>query len=151
MYEYKEGEILYIKYMKFADDNSVDYRVNGRPYLVYRVEEDKIYLFKVGSHMFEPKYFFSKVNIIRKDKKVTRESYVDMRYYFVVDPELLSVEIDSMFNELRPHYKKSKHSSKISDKELEEIRNQVNILENMKEIKYAKLDNKFAYSKKLKS
>ena len=143
MFEYKEGDVIYLKYMRFADSNTIDYRVNGRPYLVFRIVGDKLLLLKIGSKSFEPQYLFSKVNVITKKDK--RESYVDMRYYFLVDKDKISLIIDSMFDEKNPHAKKPLHSSKISDIEFKEIKNQIKVLECLNEIKLADFNNKRIY------
>lgn len=149
MYDYNEGDIIYLKYMRFADSNKIDYRVNGRPYLVFRIIEDKLLLLKIGSKCFEPQYLFSKVNVISKNKE-KRESYVDMRYFFLVDKNKISIAIGSMFDEKNPHLKKSLHGSKISDKEFREIKNQVKVLESLKEIKFADFDKRKKIKKALR-
>lgn len=138
MYEYKEGDVIYLKYMKFADSNKIDYRVNGRPYLVFRRVGEKLLLLKIGSRKFGPDYLFSKVNVVNKNDK--RECYVDMRYYFLVDEKQVIRNFDSVFNDSNQYIKKSLHGSKISKGEFKEVQNQVKILEQIKEIKLANMN-----------
>ena len=53
-----EGSIVYLRFMKFPDSNTLDYRLNGRPYLVYKIIGDKAYLFSMTSNGYNCKEYY---------------------------------------------------------------------------------------------
>lgn len=57
----KEGNIVYLQFMHFPDTNTIDYRLKGRPYLVYKILEDKVYLFEMRTGKHAVSEFFYKI------------------------------------------------------------------------------------------
>ncbi len=133
MYGYHKSDVVYIKFMKFANSNLIDYRIKGRPYLIYKIEDEKFYLLKLGSSKILPEYFSYNVNLVVKGKKIKRKSYVDMRYIMVVDADKLIASIDAYNDE--PFCRRNKHSSRISKEDYNIISNQIKILDKIRKIR----------------
>lgn len=128
--EFREGGIVFIKHMRFPDDNSIDYRMNGRPYLIYKVENNTVYLFKIGRSRVE-EFSYYPIKVSNKGKEV--ECFVDLRYMILIDEEELENKMQA-FHDDKPSYRNSKKIKYLSKKDFEKIKEKVEIISSMKEL-----------------
>ncbi len=124
---FRSREIVFLKHVRFPDDNSIDVRMNGRPFLVYKVDKGNVYLLKVSSSNFMPDYCYHPLILSPKRNKKKKVSYVDLRYLIKFDEEELDKKIISEFD-----YKfRNKPSSK---RELISVKDYNLIKEKMEEL-----------------
>ncbi len=127
------GCIVFLKHGFFPDSNTIDYRLNGRPYLVYEVDGENVKLLKISSsdYMGEPFYY----PISRKNSKnKTVESYIDLRFLIEINMTKLIMEYNAVLSTL---FKKRipKKMQSLTDKDFEnvkELRKNMEIVEEFK-------------------
>lgn len=117
--EIKEGTIVYLRHGFFPDSDTIDYRLNGRPYLVYSIEGDDVLLLKLStSNYFGEPFYYLLDRVDGRGNEVT--SYLDLRYLLVISKERLISEmnmvLDSKFKKRFP-----KRLQKISEEAFEKI------------------------------
>ena len=115
--DFYEREIIYLKFMRFPDDNSIDYRMNGRPYLVFSINENEVCLLKISRSVGNP-YFYYPIEIKHRGKK--NKCYIDLRYIIRIDKEELISKVNSVSSENKA-YKNSSKKKFISNKDYEEV------------------------------
>lgn len=128
--DFREGEIVFLKFMRFPDDNSIDYRMNGRPYLIYKVEDESVYLFKIGRSRVE-EYCYYPIKMQNKGKTV--ECYVDLRYIIVVDRKELINKMNALHDD-KKSYRNSKKRKSLSEKDFKKVKEKVDIIAAIKEL-----------------
>ena len=130
--EISELEVVYLKCLRFADDNTVDYKLNGRPYLVYKLDKKYAYLLKISSSHIKEDYYYC--NIILDKKKSKKESFIDLRYVYVIEKEELEKKAYLNYTELRKSHlpKKAPH---ITIEDYRRIEKQIDILNSIEELK----------------
>lgn len=57
----KEGAVVYLQFMRFPDTNEIDCRLKGRPYYIYKIVEDMVYLFAIRSRKYITTDYFYKI------------------------------------------------------------------------------------------
>ncbi len=133
--EISEMEVVYLKCLRFADNNSVDYKLNGRPYLVYKLDKKYAYLLKISSSHIKEDYYYC--NIIldkKKSKKESKESYVDLRYIYVIEKEELEKKKYVAYTEFKKsHLPKKNHHITLED--YNRIERQIDLLNKIEELK----------------
>lgn len=146
MNEFEESEIVYIRNMRFADDPaSIDIRLNGRPYLIYSVEGENVYLFKISSSYFKPEYCYhqiylkqrykaKKCNGRRKKKSKAKPSYVDLRYIIQIPIEELVRKTQEFGGRVKGR-KISAIREKVSKKDFIEIKQKIKDLSAINELR----------------
>lgn len=128
------GQIIYLKNMRFPDDHSIDYRMNGRPYLVYDIKDGNVYLLKISTNrkFTEPSYYFYEMKA-QKSNSLNRQScYVDLRYMIDFDEkELQDLVTKQEFSSKRKFSRKIK---RITKKQYEDIKEELETLKKVKEL-----------------
>ena len=93
-----EGSIVFLRFMRFPDNNQIDCRLNGRPYLFYKIVDDKAYLFALTSNTAGDSKFYYEIE--RKGLNGNkRKSYVNLRNLFIIDLDELLLKINELHNE----------------------------------------------------
>ncbi|MBO5477454.1 MAG: hypothetical protein J6A15_06875 [Clostridia bacterium] len=123
--EFCEGEIVFLRFMRFPDDNSIDYRMNGRPYLIYKVTDENIYLFKIGRSKVDEDYCYHPIKI--KNKKKDVECYVDLRNLVPITEEELINKITALHDGKKAHRNSMKRKS-LPEKDFEKVKEKFNNL-----------------------
>lgn len=135
--EFCEGDIVFLRFMRFPDDNSIDYRINGRPYLIYKLTEENVYLFKIGRSKVDEDYCYHPIKI--KNKKKDIDCYVDLRAPLLITREELFNKITALHDGKKAHRNSIKRKS-LPEKDFEIVKQKFNNLLAMRN-----------YSKMLKS
>lgn len=95
--EIVEGEIVYLRFMHFYDDNTIDCRMNGRPYLVYKMDDDKVHLFGMTTKMTKEKPEECYYPIERKTLKGNKRlSYINLSNYACITKKELIRKINEL-------------------------------------------------------
>lgn len=123
--EFCEGDIVFLRFMRFPDDNSIDYRINGRPYLIYKVTEENIYLFKIGRSKVDEDYCYHPVKI--KNKKKVTDCYVDLRAPILITREELINKITALHDGSKAHRNSIKRKS-LPEKDFKKVKEKFNNL-----------------------
>lgn len=119
-----EGSIVYLRFMKFPDSNTLDYRLNGRPYLVYKIIGDKAYLFSMTSNVYNCKeYYYETFRTTVKGKK--RQTYVNLKNYIEMSLTDLVNKTNELIGERKHTTCKVEYYNK---KELDKIAEQISLL-----------------------
>lgn len=121
----REGSIVYLRFMHFPDDNSIDYRLNGRPYLLYKIIGSTAYLFGMTTKFYGSDDFYFETE--RKTLKGNvRKTYINLKNYYKIELDDLIKKI----NELRYEQKfiKIEKEQYISDDELSKITERIELL-----------------------
>ncbi len=66
----KEGAVVYLQFMRFPDTNEIDCRLRGRPYFIYKIVGEMVYLYAIRSRKYKTTDYFYKIdrNVIRWKK-----------------------------------------------------------------------------------
>lgn len=76
----KEWGIVYLQHIRYPDTNEIDFRMNGRPYLIYKMRGDMAYIFLIRSQGgFTADEFYYPITTKSSNGR-RRESYVSLRY-----------------------------------------------------------------------
>lgn len=96
--EFNEKEIVYLRHLKFPGTRYIDYRMNARPYLIYQISDDDIYMFRLGSSERKNKkiYYVTKLN-----PSTQRQSCIDLRYLIKANKNELEDAIRQQYNRKR--------------------------------------------------
>ena len=94
----KRGGFVYLRFMRFPDSQTIDYKLNGRPYLIYKVDDENAYLLKIGSDRYLDEDFYLK--IVKKTLKgKKRVSYIDLRELIKISKDELVKETNRLLSE----------------------------------------------------
>ena len=119
----RPGGIVYLKFMRFPDDNTIDYKFNGRPYLIYKADEEYVYLLKIGSDTrHKEKEFYFKTSRKTLSNKKERDCYIDLRNLIKISKEKLIRKVNLLKSENRMFRGKIKY---IPDKEFNRLQEQI--------------------------
>ena len=89
--ELQKWQILYLRGVRFKDNNMMDYRLYGRPYIVYKITNDKVYLFQVRSDKRKiAEEFFIPIKIGKRDCNV------NLRYIYKLEKAELIKNVNSV-------------------------------------------------------
>lgn len=127
------SQLVYLKHMRFANDNSIDCRMKGRPFLVFDVTDEFAYLLKISSSKpdFECKYpIYHEVILTKKRNTHNKPSYVDLRYVYVVDRKTLEQKVISEAEPVLGKYISYKVEI-IDEKDYLQIKNKIDYLKRM--------------------
>lgn len=136
--EFCEGDIVFLKFMRFPDDNSIDYRINGRPYLIYKVTEENVFLFKIGRSKVDEDYCYHPVKI--KNKKKDVDCFVDLRAPILLTKQELINKITALHEGKKAHRNSIKRKS-LCEKDFKQVKDKFNNLLAIKS--YRKLLKKY--------
>lgn len=137
--EFIEREIVYIRNMRFADDpNSIDIRLNGRPYMILSVSGGIASILKISSSKKAREYCYHEVylkqrhkpkvsNGRRKKKNKAKPSYIDLRHVIQIPVEQLTLKVQEFGTEVNGR-RISWTREKISEKDFKIVLEKLNDL-----------------------
>lgn len=147
--KYKDSEVIpsqivYLKHMRFANDNSLDCKMKGRPFLVFDVDDNNAHLYKISSSkpFGTPKYpIYHEIILSKKRNTHNKKSYVDLRYDYVMDREELEEKITAEAEPVLGKYISYKVEI-IDEKDYIAIKNSIDYLKriNLLKTSYQSLD-----------
>lgn len=97
------GGIVYLRHMRFQDTNTIDYKMNGRPYLIYRIDKNNVYLFEIRSSSYVVNEFFYKITKRTKGGE-KRECYVNLSNYLCLTKSELVLKANELLSETKFKY-----------------------------------------------
>ena len=115
-------KLVTLRFMHFPD-NSIDYKLNGRPYLIFSMDDKYAYLLKLSSKRSNKNSQYYYEILPDSKNKLKNKSYVDLRYFLVFTIEELERKVITQETE-----KKSKNYGFIQDDQYKEILNRINTL-----------------------
>lgn len=96
----REWAIVHIRGFKYVDTNTLSCNMKGRPFVIYKVKGDIVYLFAIRTNNeFTAKEFYYPITL--KAKKVKRRScYVNLRDVYAFDKEELIQRVRELKSEI---------------------------------------------------
>lgn len=135
MDEIRVRSLVYLKQMIFPDSNTIDYRLNGRPYLVFDIDEENAYLLKISSsHKMDDKCYYK----IALNKNCPKKlSYIDLRFLFYIPRQELEEKVFMQYDEsiFKGKKKRQKRNILISETDYTKIKEQLNTLASVNTLK----------------
>lgn len=117
----KRGGFVYLRFMRFPDSQTIDYKLNGRPYLIYKVDDEYAYLLKIGSDRHLDEDFYLKI-VKRTLKGKKRECYIDLRVLIKISKEELVEKANTLLSENRKY---TSHIHFISEEDLNKLEEKI--------------------------
>jgi hypothetical protein len=121
----KVGGIVYLQFMRFPDTGTLDYKLNGRPYLIYKIEGESVFLFEIRSCSYIVDDFFFKITKKSKGGE-KRECYVNLSNYVEINISELVNRANQLLSEKK--FKNCQKMRFISADILEKISNRIDLL-----------------------
>ncbi len=107
--------IVYIRGFNYLDTNSLCYNMNGRPFLIYKVRGDNVYLFSVRpNNLFSAKEFYYPITL-KSYKGNLNKCYVNLRYVYSIKKDVLIKKVCELKSELNLNTKTKFLPSKYRD------------------------------------
>ena len=96
----KAWAIVHIRGFNYLDTNSLSCNMKGRPFIIYKVKGDFVYLFSIRtSDEFSAKEFYYPITL--KSKKVKRRKcYVNLRHVYAIKKDVLIQKVSALKSEL---------------------------------------------------
>ena len=122
MYDIFVKKIINLRFMHFPD-NKIDYKFSGRPYLIYNIDNNFVYLLKLSGKKSDKgeQYYYE----ILPDNinKLNKKSYIDLKYFLIFEIE----ELESIVVTQQMEYNLKEYGA-INSEQLEEILNKMKSL-----------------------